>query len=202
MQDNVSLYRWPVEERADEDLKIGANVARMRAARSLSQAELAERIGVAQQTVAKIEKGTRSLKFMEARRICIALELPMALLEQEDGRASNSAQLIAHSTEMNSLSKELHEFAKRLAPALTQLAFTVSHMHDIDEYDRPAQSDLDRAASWLEVNWGEDLNDQIARALPTDDEIESINKDVDAQTYGEALARIARLKVEIHDSET
>lgn len=187
---------------ADEDIRIGANVARLRAARSMSQAELADRIGVAQQTVAKIEKGTRSLKFMEARRICIALELPMALLEQEDGRASNSAQLIAHSTEMDSLRKELHEFAKRLAPALTQLAFSVSHMRDIAEYDRPASSDLDRAASWLEINWGEDLNEQILLALPTDREIESIQQDVDAQTYGEALARIARLKVEIYDPNT
>lgn len=177
------------------------NVARMRQARGISQTELADMIGVAQQTVAKIEKGARSLKFLEARRICIALELPMALLEQEDGRASNSAQLIAHSTEMTSFAKELHELAKRLAPALTQLAFSVSHMREVGEHDRPSQSDLDRAASWLEVNWGEDLNGQILRALPTDSEIESINQDVDAQTYGAALARIARLKVEIHDSD-
>lgn len=58
----------------NDDVRIGKNVRRLREARGLSQAALAERMRQAgwkwsQPTVAAIEKGERSLKFAEAMNL-------------------------------------------------------------------------------------------------------------------------------------
>jgi transcriptional regulator with XRE-family HTH domain len=69
---------------------VGASVQRFRKARGMSQADLARelsRLGLPfqQQTVLKVEKGTRPLKFEEAYAIAVMLGVdPAALVENAD----------------------------------------------------------------------------------------------------------------------
>jgi transcriptional regulator with XRE-family HTH domain len=177
------------------DVRIGTNLARMRTARRLSQAELAENVGVAQQTIAKIEKGTRPLKYAEALRICRALKLPIAFLAEEERHTASSAALLTETTEMRSFANELGEFADHLAPRLVQLAYMIALINSGSDEDQPARYHYDNAISWLQTDWGELLNERLMSALSAERDISAIRPDLSADTYGEVLGRITQLNL-------
>lgn len=87
------------EETADADRAIGENVQRFRTAKGMSQAQLAvamaERTGqqVHQQTIVKIEKGTRPLRYSEAVLISEVLDVPVGALAPDDPELQRRALL-------------------------------------------------------------------------------------------------------------
>lgn len=54
-------------------MSVGENIRRMRAANGLSQAELAQKVGVAQSMVAMIERGSRMPTITLANELAVAL---------------------------------------------------------------------------------------------------------------------------------
>lgn len=80
------------------DRLIGKNLQTLRVSKGLSQAELASAISTAteripQQTIVRIEKGTRPIKFAEAVRLCRALDVQLDSLVGEDGEVKNDRAL-------------------------------------------------------------------------------------------------------------
>lgn len=72
-------------EESDVDRLIGGNVQQFRNAKKMSQAQLADAmtalgLQVAQQTILKIEKGTRPLRYSEAVAVAEALDVPLSAL--------------------------------------------------------------------------------------------------------------------------
>lgn len=72
---------------SDVDREIGRNIRRVREDAGISQAELAKRLndlgatGFYPQTITKIEKGDRALKFSEAVTVAGALNVDLSILE-------------------------------------------------------------------------------------------------------------------------
>jgi transcriptional regulator with XRE-family HTH domain len=85
----VATEAEEVVEESDVDRLIGANVQRFRTAKKLSQAQLADSMSVrtgqqiAQQTILKIEKGTRPLRYSEAVALAAALDVPLNALSPD-----------------------------------------------------------------------------------------------------------------------
>jgi len=87
----------------DFNQQLGKNVARMRAAAGLSQTELADRLtnwglSFQQQTVLKVEKGTRPVRAEELYALSVILRVPMHVLatrseDQERAQALKQLQL-------------------------------------------------------------------------------------------------------------
>ena len=71
------------------DRLIGGNVQQFRNAKKMSQAQLADAMTaktgqqVAQQTILKIEKGTRPLRYSEAVAVAEALDVPLSALSPD-----------------------------------------------------------------------------------------------------------------------
>lgn len=57
--------------------ELRARLANLRKAKGLTQAEVAERIGVTQATVSRLESGSRSPDPLTVRRYLIAVEAPL-----------------------------------------------------------------------------------------------------------------------------
>lgn len=175
----------------EDDVAIGRNLASLRSARGLSQGELADQIGVAQQTIAKIEKGSRPLRFVEANLICAILKVPIASLAARDVTAS--AALLALSTQVWEVSRAIVEPAPRLAHALVQLAHEVAAIRS-GIRPQAAQFEYDRAVGFLHADWGKDLNEALTRAVRADDLVSDL-AEVHGHTYRELLATLSALEV-------
>ncbi|MEZ4367540.1 MAG: helix-turn-helix transcriptional regulator [Kofleriaceae bacterium] len=63
--------------------RVGERIAALRQARAVTQAELAERIGVGTGYIGKIESGTRRIQLETLRQIATALRAPLASLLPE-----------------------------------------------------------------------------------------------------------------------
>lgn len=173
---------------------IGTNLASLRAARGLSQGELADQVGVAQQTIAKIEKGSRPLRYVEAILICGVLKVPIAALAAQD--VASSAALLALTTNVWTISKSIDESAKRLAEALVQLGHEVAAIRS-GVHDQPAQFEYDRAVGYLETDWGRNLNESLTEAVRLDKLLAHV-EGIDGPTYREILSNLSDLKVTLY----
>lgn len=86
-------------EESDVDRLIGGNVQQFRNAKKMSQAQLADAMTaktgqqVAQQTILKIEKGTRPLRYSEAVAMAEALDVPLSALSPDRVTARERAHL-------------------------------------------------------------------------------------------------------------
>lgn len=58
-------------------------VRELRVEQRVTQAELAERLGIAQSLVSKMERRERRLDVAELRRVCIALGVPLAFFIEQ-----------------------------------------------------------------------------------------------------------------------
>lgn len=68
--------RWM--RREDRD-RLGDLLREVRGEAGLRQGDLAERLGVPQSVLSKIEAGERGLDLLEARAVCVALGLPLSV---------------------------------------------------------------------------------------------------------------------------
>ena len=92
------------------DDQVGRNVKQIRDALGMSQAEVAKGMtddgcaGFYPQTILKVEKGTRSLKFTEADSLARVLRVPMAnLLNPSDPAASDLVKVLKMYSRLSTL---------------------------------------------------------------------------------------------------
>lgn len=139
----------------DDDAAVGRNLAQLRNAKGVSQSELADKLGVAQQTVAKIEKGTRSLKYLEAVHICLILGVDVNALVSDD--IEGSLGLIAISSTVWSAAGTVHDVVPSLADALLLLAYEVAGIKS-GVRSAALDSEYQQAMAILQTDWGADFN--------------------------------------------
>ena len=113
------------------DELVGSNVRKYRAACGLSQVDLAAAMSsggehIPQQTVAKIEGGSRSLKYVEAMRICAALNIDVTQLSEGAEHTDANTRYLQRFAVLGQMVNELDEFADRLASVEADLANLVA----------------------------------------------------------------------------
>lgn len=175
-----------------DDVLIGKNLATLRTAAGLSQSELAKRVEVAQQTIAKIEKGARPLKVSEAAQICNVLNAPLAALTAKESAVESTAELIALMYRIDQVETYLCVRAEKLGSELVMLASTVASIR-FGRLPEPAvwAKEQVRANAYLETEWSDMFNWFLMRGVRA----ECLNRgisEIDADTYQEILTRIAK----------
>ncbi|HME78927.1 MAG TPA: helix-turn-helix transcriptional regulator [Mycobacterium sp.] len=178
----------------DIDSLIASNVQRYRTAKGLSQAELATAMShdgyhIHQQTIQKIEKGSRPLKYSEAVRICNVLGISPLHLADGGERTAANAVFMSSSDAFEKKQAALRDFADRLVPLLLHLALTLGFQRSGDERSQPDAYLLEQANFWLNYNWGKGLNVAIMEKLREDRWLSTIRPEIDAPTYREILER-------------
>lgn len=175
-----------------DDVLIGKNLAALRIAAGLSQGELAEQVGVAQQTIAKIEKGTRPLKVSEAVQICEVLKAPISALTAKESAVASTAALVAVMHQIDQVESYLSAAATVLGVDLVKLANLVASI-TLGRMPTPADwgKEQVRANAYVETDWGETFNWFLMRAVRSQClELGNLSE-IDSETYQEILTRIA-----------
>jgi transcriptional regulator with XRE-family HTH domain len=177
----------------DFDKLVGINVQTYRTARGLSQAELAAAMSadgeqVAQQTIQKIEKGTRPMRYSEAVRICDVLRVsPLALTDNGQMARANS-YFMKTLGEVSAAKSDIESLADRLSQSLLDLSELVAHERlESQASKRAALHFIEGAKMELVRNWGKLLNQQIMTSLRKLPAVTAIREEVDAPTYVEIL---------------
>jgi transcriptional regulator with XRE-family HTH domain len=150
------------------DQDVGANIQRYRAARGMSQSELADRLSeggekVHQQTVQKIEKGTRPLRFSEAIRIASILELPTSELTNPSPTSAANARMNERLIRVSHASEVVKQGVAKLAEELLKLAVTYGRSTVAEP--KPSGVLLGKARYQLHLDWGARLGEDILAAL-------------------------------------
>ena len=188
-----------------DDVTTGKNLAAMRSAAGLSQLELAERVGVAQQTIAKIEKGTRALKYSEAVLISAALKVPISALAATEAAAGSSAKLLETMARIDRLEPyNIGSRAKYMAPALVRLACLVEAIESgrIEEPDDWIEQ-RQRVDAYLQTDWGADVfNTELTREVRLRCIDLGLLAEIAESGYIEILARVAADKTSGADDAT
>lgn len=138
------------------DERIAENVRRFRTAAGLSQAQLAEALSeygytFQQQTILKIEKGDRPLKFAEALAIAHALRVsPVALTAppMPERVTSRQQQLMNELLEINSIYagrvRALRDAERAVTEAQVQQADLQVEVRQLDKRRRDISAELER----------------------------------------------------------
>jgi transcriptional regulator with XRE-family HTH domain len=185
---------WRRDVGPDFDQIVGENVQRFRTAAGLTQAELAAALSaegdlIHQQTVQKVEKGLRPLKYSEAVRISNALNVSPTQLADSGDRAVLNARFLKAIAAANTIRTELKSTADRLASRLVELAELLG-LANIRATSQP-DAYLVEEAEWLvKTNWGRDFNQSVGEALRDHLSISGVLEDVDAPTYLEILQNL------------
>lgn len=184
-------------------------------AQGLSQAEFAALLSthgeqMHQQTVQKIEKGTRPLKFAEALRVAAALKISVDDLVVGDTTADFVATQVRNMSAVVSLVQELDDLAARFADTLLQIAIDLA----VELERQPGPTDMtdaagteiaQRAREILSQNWGKYLNVTIMDELRRQPYAVSLRPEYEASTYSEVLELISRQRLrwsKLDESET
>jgi len=190
-----------VDDTNGVDKLVGANVQRFRIAKGMSQADLATSLAklygvqMHQQTIAKIEKGTRSLKYMEAIQIAEQLTVDVHDLSAGENEAVRTAATLERVEDIWRMGKELDDVADRLAYELVMLAVGRA----IDRNKERPDNETEESAGWLqsqvvdrlETNWGRVLNERIHLAMQQHPYLAEVRPDFAAPTYAEVLKRVS-----------
>lgn len=169
-------------------MQIGANIAKYRVARGLSQSALAEMVGMRQQTVATLEAGQRALRYREAATVCQALQISLDDLGDDPARAAHRAAFDRRFRALTALRNDIDAIAERLARVLLDLAeLAGANRHAPTDMRVPAAA-ADEAQRLLGTDWGAALNYDITLAmsgflLPPEA--------ADADTYLDKLSAVA-----------
>lgn len=179
-------------------MQVGANVQRLRVARGLSQVDLADAISVdgdriPQQTIVKIEKGTRPLKYVEAIRIARALKVGVAELANVESRVQHDAHYLSKFQRLSQLQSQIATLGSSLAAELVDLSALVAldRSRGPDEIG-PSQHLVDSSESWMEQDWGGVLNDMLMQSVSSHPDLTQVDSDVSAPTYSEILMNASK----------
>ncbi|MEE2855408.1 MAG: helix-turn-helix transcriptional regulator [Actinomycetota bacterium] len=180
------------------DQLVGKNIQVLRVAKGLSQADLAAAISteaehIPQQTIVKIEKGTRPLKYAEALRICAVLGVGLAQLSVATPAAQKNAGYIALTTKLADIQTKLPIISSELAKPLLDLSMLVASDSTADDDEQPDTNLIEAAKSWLHQDWGAELNNMIVLALSVESRRAELPKYLQDMSYIEALERLSTL---------
>lgn len=175
-----------------DDARIGKNLAALRVSAGLSQGELAERIGVAQQTVAKMEKGTRPLKYGEAVAISECLNTPISALADTEGGVESTAVMLTAMHQINSIESWLERRAYSMARQLWTIASRLNAIK-LGRRNQPRdwEAILERATAYLETDWGSEFNEKLTHAVRSRCFDIGILSEVDDVSYQAILTNLA-----------
>lgn len=188
-------------DEVDFDELVGANIRAYRTAIGMSQLELAEALGRAtgerihQQTILKIEKGTRPLKYSEAISLAKVLNVPDSMLMAGREKGDINAVLLQMHREFRRQHDALADFAAQIAPRLVDYALllaAIEHNPLLDEDGKPVQygSLKTHAEAWVHANWGKSLNREIMAALRKQDYLTDLREEFEGDSYLEILERV------------
>jgi transcriptional regulator with XRE-family HTH domain len=146
------------------DEAVGKNVAALRQGRGWSQSDLADRVNergetFRQQTILKIEKGSRPMKLSEALNIAAALETsPFALWH--GSQSERSGQIARQMSVVFARADDLRQAVANLYPDLVRLAYLLAqHRDGVDPFV------AETAMDFVESDWGFEVNEQLAEEL-------------------------------------
>jgi transcriptional regulator with XRE-family HTH domain len=180
----------------DFDEIVGQNVQRFRTAARMTQADLAAALSAEgdlfhQQTVQKIEKGLRPLKYGEAIRICNVLEVSPTQLADRGVRATSNANFREAIAALETIRAELESTAERLAPALVDVAFLIGGRNCGNPNEQPDEYLAEEAEGLVKTNWGKGFNQSIGEALRERlTLLIGVSELADAPTYVEILQNL------------
>ena len=108
------------------DRLVGSNIQRYRNAKGMSQTDLASALGgrlgenIHQQTIQKIEKGTRPIRFVEALNICRLLDIELDNLAAGKDTAGQTADQIRTAHQLEEMRAVLLERGDRISRATVE----------------------------------------------------------------------------------
>lgn len=134
---NDMVYsRFMASKQFDE--QVGESVRRLRLAKDWSQSELAEKlsalgVSVQQQTILKIEKGTRPLKFDEACIFADLFGVSVGQLSQAEGAESEAlAEVLRSNRDLQAARTERELLEAQLASVKDKVQALVKRQSDAD----------------------------------------------------------------------
>jgi transcriptional regulator with XRE-family HTH domain len=198
---NVSKGDGWVVVGEDFDKLVGSNVQRFRLARGMSQADLAEAMTesgerVHQQTVLKIEKGTRPLKYAEAACLSNVLRVPMSAFLERPERAQAEANFVGLTYRLMNLEKDLAEFTAHLASVLIRLATEIAVNNARIPADQAPEATVMIAEAWLKAPWGKRFTSNLETSMMLSEIVSSNLRALDTTDYETILAGVAGMEVE------
>jgi transcriptional regulator with XRE-family HTH domain len=110
------MVRQKKEQGARIARRLGANIARRRTGRKWSQEELAERLGVASETISRFERGATLPSLMTLQRLASVLKASVSSLLAE-GSAVPDDQAMAIATWVADLSEDDRDYVLNLVKA-------------------------------------------------------------------------------------
>jgi transcriptional regulator with XRE-family HTH domain len=190
-----------IDAEIDADKVIGENIQKFRKAKGLSQAQLAEALSewagqpVAQQTVLKIEKGTRPLRFAEAQWFAFVLGVPISALSEGSDIGSLAARRLKSVDAVENLGEELTDVGRRLGYALLEVALGVSLDREFKPESEALQYMTRLGETLLIRDWGAVLNSQIMQSLQGQPYLAQIKPKFKADNYTEVLKKVTETPV-------
>jgi DNA-binding XRE family transcriptional regulator len=195
----------PVDDVADDEAVIGANVARYRLARGMSQSDLAEAIGVHQQTILKIEKGTRPLRYTEAVALARAMGTSVAAFRDSPESVVAEANVMRLNRDLAAVHMRMTDLATELATALVRAVDEVATDRARPPRNRAPKLLMERLVTHLRTadGWPEtfraELTVVVRRIIREEYEIELPDEE-EGQTVTEMLQVLAGTPVEFNDA--
>lgn len=176
------------------DTLVGVNVQHYRSALGMSQAELAARLSesgerIHQQTILKIEKGARPLKFSEAIRVAHEFGIPVTRLLGSDSDAKTNADFISQAGKLDRTAQLLEEVAQSLADELVFSTVLIGRIND-PEKAKPADQYRARLAAYLVIDWGAIFDINLEKAIVDHGYVRSVLPEFEGDSYRDVLDRL------------
>lgn len=145
------------DESTDFNKAVGRNVQELRKAAGISQATLAERLSehgyqFRQQTILKIEKGSRPLKLDEAVAIALELQVPTELLWDEPLVIDDTAVLTSHTEAVSAAWGGVLRAVRELADRMEMLRSSIESVEKSKRRKRVPKGVLAMARGHLTID--------------------------------------------------
>ncbi|PVB45679.1 XRE family transcriptional regulator [Mycobacteroides abscessus] len=194
MTDGADPAGSPEDALDNFDKLVGVNVQHYRSAAGMSQADLAARLSesgerIHQQTILKIEKGARPLKFSEAIRVAHELGVPVTRLLGSETDAKTNADFISQAGKLSRTARLLEEIAEGLANELVFSAVLIGRIKD-PEWPQPSDQYRARLAAYLVIDWAAIFDANLKKAVTDHGFVQSVLPDFVGGSYRDTLDRL------------